>query len=230
MNSQGLRFTIGLVFILMTLFSHAQSTSGNKVPPPEIQVTTMMNVKPEKIVKPILDIRNCNKPVYPGAALRWEFQGKTYLEITASEDGRLENVTLIKSSGWKILDAELINKLQNCQIIEAQGKKLSDIIRYDWIIDGIKDKPAEIIVNSCNPLRNIRFAGEYEKGVGIVTSVYVSSEGLPKTISLEWSSGQTALDKESMDFLRSCKFKPASDAGKNVDGPVSFRFFPKEQK
>lgn len=215
-----------LNLILLVQFSHAQNTSDKITSTSPNTITTITNVKPENSVYPIFDLNKCNKPEYPRAALRWEYQGSTILKLTTSEDGKVEKLDLIKSSGWRILDQAIALSLFNCRIVEPQDRKLSQIVSYDWTIAGMNDKPAEILENSCPPTRFVRLAASTDKGRGIVAGVYVTPDGKPQRVALEWGSGRKEFDDESIEYLKSCKYKPASNTEKNVDGSISFRFFP----
>ncbi|MBI3712846.1 MAG: energy transducer TonB, partial [Burkholderiales bacterium] len=111
-------------------------------------------------------------------------------------------------------------------IIEPQNTKLSQIIQYVWKIDGITDKPPQLLEETCQPTRFMRLAALADGGLGTVVGVYVPADGKPQRVSLEWSSGKKEFDDDSIEYLQSCKFQPATNNGKNVDGSISFRLFP----
>lgn len=51
-------------------------------------------------------IESCRK--YPGWAKKREFEGITYVKFTLSSDGMIEDVTLVRSSGFTVLDKEAL--------------------------------------------------------------------------------------------------------------------------
>ena len=48
-------------------------------------------------------------PKYPAIALRNRWQGETVLLLSINKDGQTDGITLLKSSGYKILDTEALN-------------------------------------------------------------------------------------------------------------------------
>lgn len=201
-------------------FSMAQNASNVDAASPTKPIDSASNVQP------VFDVRNCIKPEYPRAALRWEYQGISKIKVSTAVDGKVEKLELMRSSGWKILDQAIARSLYNCQIIEPQNTKLSQIIQYVWKIDGITDKPPQLLEETCQPTRFMRLAALADGGLGTVVGVYVPADGKPQRVSLEWSSGKKEFDDDSIEYLQSCKFQPATNNGKNIDGSISFRLFP----
>lgn len=209
---------------LLTQFSVAQNAPDTDESKPTKTITSLT------AVAPVFDVSNCAKPEYPRAALRWEYQGTSIIKVFAAVNGKVEKLELVKSSGWKILDQAIAHSLYNCQIIVPQSAKLSQVIQYNWKIGGITDNPPQLLEETCQPTRFMRLATIKDGGIGTVVGVYVPSDGKPQRVSLEWSSGQKDLDDDSIEFLQNCKFQPATNNGKNVDGSISFRLFPRNLK
>lgn len=60
------------------------------------------------------------KPIYPAAAKRRGMQGTVLLKLNVSSRGKVSDVQLEKSSGYRVLDIAAINGVQQWQFIPAK--------------------------------------------------------------------------------------------------------------
>lgn len=97
----------------------------------------------------------CPMPIYPSAAQRSKFQGKTIIEFDVSEDGATSNFKIISSSNYKILDDESIKTIKKCKftpkIIDGIAVKQILSKTYNWVLDGV-ELPKEIIYESSDKI------------------------------------------------------------------------------
>ncbi|MBR7776936.1 TonB family protein [Undibacterium rugosum] len=166
---------------------------------------------------------------YPKAALRNRFHGNAKVLLKIDPSGKINAVDFLRSSGWWILDQTLAKSVIGCKILdEAPGKELNAAVNYIFRLDEELrfDMDPELIADSCDKSDSVRIADPTENGLGIVVGSLVSKTGEVQRTSLEWASGDEALDRESIRLVKSCKFKPATTAGKQYNAPYSVRLLP----
>ncbi|MCU6435618.1 TonB family protein [Undibacterium sp. Jales W-56] len=170
----------------------------------------------------------CPKPDYPKVALQNEFQGDSVISLGIDENGKIERTSVLRSSGWRILDDAVSKTIIGCQLMtEAPLKKLTRSAVYKWRTSGAIEYQPELIPASCAESELVRFADDKEQGRGIVVGAYISDLGMPGRFSLEWGSGQIELDRASVALVKTCKFKAARRDLKKRSAPISLRLFPK---
>ncbi|MDM5181732.1 TonB family protein [Massilia sp. DJPM01] len=83
--------------------------------------------------------RECGKPEYPKAALRYDQQGTVTLAFLIGVDGVVKDSKIVKSSGFQLLDIAAHNGLVPCKFKPAQvdGKAIESWMQmqYVWTID-----------------------------------------------------------------------------------------------
>ena len=216
----------GLLFSALTLClssSICLANEPNSISPQEQAVAADMLLKKVNIHD------HCIPPKYPKAAQLNHFHGSTKVTLKIDPSGRVTAVDFLRSSGWWILDEALAKSVIGCKILdEAPGKELSAAIQYNFRLDEkIRfDKDPELIADSCEKSDLVRIADPTENGLGIVVGSLVSKTGEVQRTSLEWASGDEALDRESIRVVKSCKFHPATTAGKQYNAPYSSRLLP----
>lgn len=171
------------------------------------------NVEKSDGANTTIDPKKCANTAYPRGALRDELEGNTVLLLSIGESGKIESVKIEKSSGWRILDDAATNTMLGCQVTsETLKSKISKSYIFKWSIGNNSKPPAlNLLMERCPAPSKIRFADPEESGLGIVVGKTDSN------VTLEWGSGQSELDKESIEVVKSCKLLP----------PFSVRFFPK---
>jgi TonB family protein len=168
----------------------------------------------------------CAKPEYPKEALRYELEGKTTLHYTISPEGRMVDVTVAKSSGWRLLDDATVTFASSCafppeQIAAFQGKTYP--LQYVWSLDRHEPHPT-LVTDSCQVSQT--FAGlklfddkpSDERGVKV--RFLVDAAGQPYGIKSEGRPLDTDTADQLAAYVQSCRFvfdpkivpKPRTDA------------------
>jgi TonB family protein len=168
----------------------------------------------------------CAKPAYPKEALRYELEGKTTLRYTMSPEGRMVDVTVVKSSGWRLLDDATVTFASTCafppeKTAAFQGKTYP--LQYVWSLDRQEPHPA-LVADSCQA--SPAFAGlklfddqpSDERGQKV--RFLVDAAGQPYGIKPEGGSLDAATAGQLVAYVQSCRFafdpkvvpKPRTDA------------------
>ena len=64
------------------------------------------------------------KPLYPNVARKRGMQGIVLLSVGITEEGNVESINILQTSGFKILDRSAVNSVQQWRFIPAkQGEK-----------------------------------------------------------------------------------------------------------
>jgi len=105
------------------------------------QVLTPLVIEPTKgpsVTRAVVDFTSCDKPNYPLNSLRNEEQGKVQMEFLIDLDGRVADSRIIKSSGFRMLDAAAKKALSLCQFIPGSrdGKPQQSwaVVNYVWTL------------------------------------------------------------------------------------------------
>jgi TonB family protein len=167
----------------------------------------------------------CANPEYPKEALRYELEGKTTLRYTMSPEGRMVDVTVTKSSGWRLLDEATVTFVSSCalppeQIAAFQGKTYP--LQYVWTLDRHDSHPT-LVPDSCQVSQT--FAGlklfddkPSDEG-GLKVRFLVDGAGQPYGVKSEGGSLDTGTADELAAYVQSCRFafdpkivpKPSTD-------------------
>lgn len=185
--------------------------------------------KADLLLKKANVLDHCVPPKYPKAAQLNRFQGNARVLLKIDPSGKINAVDFLRSSGWWILDEALAKSVIGCKILdEAPGKEMTAAVNYNFRLDEKYryDADPELIADSCEKSDSVRIAEPKENGLGIVVGSLVSKTGEVQRTSLEWASGDEALDRESIRLVKSCKFHPATTAGKQYNAPYSIRLLP----
>lgn len=168
----------------------------------------------------------CAKPEYPKEALRYELEGKITVRYTISPEGRMVDVTVAKSSGWRLLDDATLTFMSSCafppeEIAAFQGKTYP--LQYVWNLDR-HDSHQALVADSCQASQT--FAGlklfderpSDERGLKV--RFLVDAAGQPYGVKSEGGSLDIATADQVAGYVQSCRFvfapkvvpKPATDA------------------
>lgn len=200
-----MRFSLHFFILMPTIFLMNMSYSQETISATKLEQSSDKNIG--------IDMNKCTRLPYPRSALREELEGDTILLLSIAESGKIENVKIEKSSGWRILDDASTQSMIGCQVTSSPIKsKISKKYTFRWSLGNDKKDPAvHILIEKCRAPSKVRFAEPDESGLGIV----VGKKSFD--VAIEWGSGQSELDRESIDIVKSCKLLP----------PFSIRFFPK---
>lgn len=168
----------------------------------------------------------CANPQYPKEALRYELEGKTTVRYTMSSEGRMVDVTVAKSSGWRLLDDATVAFVSSCafppeQIAEFQGKTYP--LQYVWSLDRHDPHPA-LVTDSCQASQTFAglklFDDKPSDERGLKVRFLVDATGQPYGVKSEGGSLETTTADQLTAYVQSCRFafdpkvvpKPHTDA------------------
>lgn len=78
----------------------------------------------------VADFSSCARPVYPKEALRFEQAGTVVLSFLIGTDGRVADSKIMKSSGFRSLDAAAVVGISKCQFKPAT---LNGVPEQSWM-------------------------------------------------------------------------------------------------
>jgi len=113
-------------------------TAVSNVQPPaqDMQVASAAPATGPSVVRAVVDMSTCNKPVYPQNSLRNEEKGTTRLSFLIGLDGQVADSKITKSSGSKALDGAAKSALSLCKFkpgtVDGKPQQSSTIVDYVW--------------------------------------------------------------------------------------------------
>lgn len=115
---------------------------ANSLPPQSNgQISTPLVTEPAKgpsVTRAVVDFTSCDKPNYPLNSLRNEEQGTVQMEFLIDLDGRVAESKIIKSSGFRMLDAAAKKALSLCKFTPGSrdGKPQQSwaVVNYVWTL------------------------------------------------------------------------------------------------
>jgi len=78
------------------------------------------------------------KPVYPTVARRRGMQGIVLLKVEVNSKGHVENITILQTSGYKVLDRSAVNSVEHWRFIPAK--------RGDDVVSSVVEIPIKFIL------------------------------------------------------------------------------------
>jgi len=190
------------------------------------------NDGPAEAKSDTIDIRlACGVPTYPKNALNLGMEGNAIVKMVADTQGKLSNLEILRSSGWRILDVELMTHLQKCTMKSPPATPQNMVIKYKWMLESDKVWRGylgpKLIAGSCPKSELVHLADEKESGIGIVVGVLVSRDASVRAAAVQWDQG-AELDQEALRVAKQCQFTAAYRQGRNFDGGIGLRFLPNQ--
>lgn len=168
---------------------------------------------------------NCPHAELPIAAVREGMSGDVTLQYQANAQGRVADVRIVKSSGFRELDKAAIIALSRCKLPEIQaGAELPPPATAEYKFGQQTrvtslSKPV-LIAGSCAPSeRFITYvASTYDRveEPGVAIRFKVSADGVASTAASY--EHDAALAAEAVRFIATCRFNPATQNGVAVAG------------
>jgi TonB family protein len=161
---------------------------------------------------PPIALQYCAQPEYPKEALRYELEGKTTVRYTMSPEGRMVDVTVAKSSGWRLLDDATVAFVSSCafppeQIAAFQGKTYP--LQYVWNLDQ-HDAHAALVADSCQASQSFAglklFDDRPSDEHGLKVRFLVDVAGQPYGVKSEGGALDIATADQLAAYVQSCRF------------------------
>jgi TonB family protein len=154
----------------------------------------------------------CAGPEYPREARRYELEGITTLRYRLAPDGRVANVQVAKSSGWKLLDDASILTIQACaftpeQAARADGAPLP--VQYVWSLEGNRIRP-HLVPGSCAASSRFTAYRDYDNAPsgpdGVKVRFLVDGLGQPRGVKSESAGLAPEAAEALVKWVESCHF------------------------
>lgn len=154
----------------------------------------------------------CAGPEYPLEARRYELEGITTLRFRLAPGGRVLDVQVAGSSGWKLLDDAAIRTIRACAFTPAQAahaKGAALPVKYVWNLDGDRIRP-HLVPGSCHASGPFAAFVPYENAPsgpdGVKVRLLVDGRGRPKGVKPEGANLAPALADALVKYVESCRF------------------------
>ncbi|AVR96313.1 energy transducer TonB [Pseudoduganella armeniaca] len=151
----------------------------------------------------------CPAPQWPREALRYELEGTTTVEYTAGKDGSVRNVRVLKSSGWRVLDAASVQQVGQCTVRPdpARDESSHGFLQHVWRLEGAERVRPLVVAGSCTPTARFDEFSHFTRPPreGLLVRFLVGAGGKPHGIVVD-TSAPPDLVAEAVAFVASCQF------------------------
>jgi TonB family protein len=154
----------------------------------------------------------CAGAEYPQEARRYELEGITTLRYRLAPDGRVTDVQVAKSSGWKLLDDAAIRTIQACAFTPEQAARADGAampVKYAWSLEGNRIRP-HLEPGSC--AASGRFAAYRDDdnaptgADGIKVRLLVGGAGQARGVKPEGANLAPDMAEALARYVESCRF------------------------
>lgn len=168
---------------------------------------------------------DCPAPVLPIAAVREAMTGTVTLQYQANAAGRFADIKIVKSSGWRELDKAAVMALSRCKLpVPLAGAELPqpDTTEYKFGLPTqvVSSSAPALLAGSCAPSERFStyVASTYDRveAPGVSIRFGVSAAGVPSAPASYEHDG--ALAAAAIQYIQTCRFKPAMQNGVAVSG------------
>lgn len=163
----------------------------------------------------------CPAPQWPKEALRYEIEGTTTVEYIAGKDGKVHDATVLKSSGWPLLDAASLRHVRQCSLPSdpERDDTKAQFMQEVWSLQGERRVQPQLLAGSCTGTAHFdEFSHERRVSrPSFLLRFLVNADGSPRGIAVD-SKGPPELVAEAATFVASCRFAvPAGSIGAPTD-------------
>jgi TonB family protein len=166
---------------------------------------------------------SCAPQIYTPEALRYEMEGSVKLELALDKDGTPITPTLLRGSGYALLDRNAINHVSSCKFPAAEHpagvRHTSTVV---WRLpEGRSEVVSRFLPQTClNKYKIFTPAGLSINNDYLTIRTQVWPDGRPYTAKVEHSSGEPEVDTLAVNYLENCRFDPALRNGQAAHGAV----------
>jgi TonB family protein len=193
-----------LAGLLAPSMASAQSDVAPPVRPPMISYTTRMAPPPNP----------CGPLTWPMEALRYELEGRATVMVDLDAQGRATDVTLVQSSGWKLIDDATVAYARACRYSPQQvaywrtGKMPMQLV---WKLesDDVVSDPVLVPDSCARSPAFVRFAPRNEAGpadLGVKVRFLVDKQGQPHGVKSEGPALPAQTAAALTGYVESCRF------------------------
>lgn len=155
--------------------------------------------------------KTCTTPDWPKEARRYEVEGITLLHFHINADGGIEDVQVVKSSSWKMLDDAALASLVKCKFkpgLDEAERNVTFPIQFVWTLAGPPSIRPQLVPGSC--AASPRFSGfeAFNRAGtgddGVLVRFLVNADG--KAYAVKAEGADAPLSTAAADYLASCQF------------------------
>lgn len=154
----------------------------------------------------------CGTIAYPAEPAAYGLEGTTTVEYQVTPDGRVADLSVKRSSGWRMLDEATLDILAGCRLAQAPSAEVLEkrqTIQYVWSLDAAPSRQA-LVPGSCTP--SDRIAGFRALDIhpsaadGILVRAMIGAGGDPYYVKAEGDTAPADATAIAVAYLRSCRF------------------------
>ncbi len=172
----------------------------------------------------------CTPAQWPDEARRYELEGTTVLQYDVDDQGHPSAIRVSRSSGWKVLDYAAVGAMRSCRFQPSTDPMVvrTDLkIPVEWTLGNNGELPpasARLIPDSCAPSPYfgafVPFTGKVPpRDNGILVRFLLDEKG--NTFGIKVEETDRAPINMATNFIRSCRFSPATKDGMSVHGNLT---------
>jgi TonB family protein len=180
------------------------------------------------------ELQACADPEYPREATKYGLAGVVQLGFDLSAMGIVDNITMLKGTGWDALDASAIAALAKCQFSAEVAKAKKFMVNYNFKATQINPgiSPPTMRADTC-PASDI-FSGfvqsrdeNISKTDGVLVRFDVDEVGRGHGVEFESRVWDQRILSAALDYVQACRYNPSKRAGVKGKGAMSGRLIMK---
>jgi TonB family protein len=177
-----------------------------------------------------VELQACADPDFPREAVKYGMAGQVLLGFDLGATGVVDNITMLKGTGWDAFDAAAIAALAKCQFSSevAKGKKFMVSYTFKPALGnpGISSPtmrpdtcPASEIFSGFVPSRDENIS----KVDGLLLRFDVDDVGRAHGVEFESRVWDARILSAALDYVQACRYNPSKRAGVKSKGAMSGR-------
>jgi TonB family protein len=177
------------------------------------------------------ELQACADPEFPRESFKYGLAGNVQLGFDLSAAGVVDNITMLKGTGWDALDAAAIAALAKCQFsaeVAASKKKfmVNYVFKTTQLNPGVSlptmradTCPASEIFSGFVPSRDENIG----KVDGLLVRFDVDDVGRAHGVEFESRVWDQRILSAALDYVQACRYNPSKRAGVKSKGAMSGR-------
>lgn len=155
----------------------------------------------------------CATPHWPDEARRYEVDGITVLNFTIGVAGTVEDLQLVRSSGWRLLDDAAGASLARCRFktdLDQGSRSATYPVQFVWTLAGPAAVRPALVAGSCAPSEQFHGFDAFNRrpsaADGVLVRFLVDPAGKPFGVKAEVGQHQQQQARAATAFMQTCTF------------------------